>query len=116
MQQVAAMFYPQILNGVVLDRYLWALRRLVTTLPLYQAHGHWVRSLRLTPNGRMLLSGSGDSTIGLWEVNSEGTDARLIKLLSGHTNRVRCVRASHDGTLFFSGSCDMTVRCWELSS
>ena len=84
--------------------------------PFFQAHGHWVRSLRLTPNGRMLLSGSGDSTIGLWEVNAEGTGARLMKLLQGHTNRVRCVRASHDGRLIFSGSCDMTVRCWELGS
>ena len=73
-----------------------------------QAHGHWVRSLRLTPNGRVLLSGSGDSTIGMyvhirlisrtvcksyfsmylrWEVNAEGTNARLIKLLRGHTDR-----------------------------
>jgi WD40 repeat protein len=78
------------------------------------AHDHWVRSLRLTPNGRVLISGSADMSIGLWEVNLEGTDIRLLKLLKGHTDRVRCVRVGPDGDQFFSGSSDMTIRCWKF--
>ena len=47
-------------------------------LPPPQAHDHWVRTLCLTPNGRVLLSGSGDSSIGMWEVNADGSDARSV--------------------------------------
>lgn len=60
------------------------------------AHDKWVRSLRLTPDSRTLVSGSADTTIGLWEVEPQG-GAKLLQVLRWHTDRVRCVRVSPDG-------------------
>ncbi len=77
-------------------------------------HSHNVRSLRLLPNGRALLSGSADTSIGIWEVSADGSDLRLLKELRGHTNRVRCIRVNPEGSGFYSGSSDMTIRCWHI--
>jgi WD40 repeat protein len=65
-----------------------------------------------SPDGRLALSGSHDTTLKLWEVAS----GRELKSFSGHTGEVNSVAFSPDGHLALSGSDDHTLKLWEVAS
>jgi len=65
-----------------------------------------------SPDGRRALSGSGDNTLKLWEVNS----GREIRTFQGHSNLVNAVAFSSDGRRALSGSWDHTLKLWEVNS
>ncbi len=72
----------------------------------------WVMSVAFAPDGRMLASGSNDSTIKLWDVAS----GREVRTLSGHTSDVWSVAFSPDGRTLASGSRDKTIKLWDVAS
>ena len=74
-------------------------------------HRGTVFSVAFSPDGTRLASGSGDSTVRLWEV-ATGTQVRE---LSGHGGAVFSVAFSPDGTMLASGSRDATVRLWDIA-
>jgi WD40 repeat protein len=82
---------------------------LVRTL---SGHTDRVWSVAFSPDGRLLASGSWDTTIKLWEVAS----GSLVRTLSGHTESVWSVAFSPDGRLLASGSEDDTIKLWEVAS
>jgi hypothetical protein len=71
-------------------------------------HTSWINSVAFSPDGRLLASGSADSTIRLWEV------ATGEELLTLYDYFVRSVAFSPDGRLLASGSDDKTIKLWDV--
>ena len=82
--------------------------RLLATL---RGHDHQVLSLAFSPAGSLLASGSGDSTIRLWEPG----EGRELAILRGHTHWVRSLAFSPDGARLFSSGGDRTIRIWDVA-
>ena len=75
-----------------------------------EGHTWIVEALAVLPDGS-LASGSGDSTVRLWDV-----DARVcIATLAGHTNFILALTVLADGRLA-SGSDDKSVRLWDVAT
>ena len=72
--------------------------------------GHWAH-LNLavfSPDGRRIVSASGDRTALVWDVE---TGRELIALI-GHTSRISSVAFSPDGQRIVTASLDRTARVW----
>ncbi|HDS29066.1 MAG TPA: WD40 repeat domain-containing protein, partial [Candidatus Acetothermia bacterium] len=75
-------------------------------------HTDLVRSVAFNPEGTLLASGSKDSTIKVWDVES----GEVLATLAGHVGMVRSVLFSPDGTLLASAGADGAVRFWDVGS
>ncbi|ETO10827.1 NB-ARC domain-containing protein [Reticulomyxa filosa] len=71
-----------------------------------------VYSVQFSPNGKIIVSGSGDKIIRLWDTSSK----KLIQSLEGHSKDVTSVQFSPNGSRIVSGSLDNTIRLWDVSS
>ena len=72
-------------------------------------YGSPINSIAFSPNNPLLASASADSTIQLWDLNTN----TLRATLRGHTSDVLNVAFSLDGSLLASGGTDGTVRLWD---
>ncbi|KAF8297440.1 WD40 repeat-like protein, partial [Clavulina sp. PMI_390] len=70
-------------------------------------------SVAFSPDGSILASGSSDTTICLWDVQSQSLKGEP---LTGHSSWVQSVTFSPKGNLLASGSWDNTIRLWDLQS
>jgi len=75
-------------------------------------HTDWVYSVAFSPDGKLLASGSSDSTVKLWDAATW----QVVRTLSGHTYTVMSVAFSPDGTLLASGSSHDTVKLWDVGT
>ncbi|KAH6911118.1 WD40-repeat-containing domain protein [Coprinopsis sp. MPI-PUGE-AT-0042] len=67
----------------------------------------------LTPlTASMVVSGSGDKSIRVWDVSA----GVAITVLRGHTSAVNALAYSPDGTQVVSGSSDKSARVWNLNT
>jgi WD40 repeat protein len=71
-----------------------------------------VESVRFSPDGKQVASGSADSTVKIWQVSTGECESTL----TGHPHFVNSVAWNNDGTKLASGSCDRTVRIWSVGS
>ncbi|KZP03820.1 WD40 repeat-like protein, partial [Athelia psychrophila] len=81
--------------------------------PLLQVllgHEGRVLSVAFSPDGTVIVSGSADKTVRVWNAVT-GQEALLP--LEGHNHWVCSVAFSPDGTKIVSGSRDKTVRVWD---
>lgn len=76
----------------------------------FEGHAYQVNSLTFSPNGELLVSGSGDQKVRIWRVE----DGALLYTLEGHVDEVNSVTFSPDGSTIASGSEDGTVILWGL--
>lgn len=73
-----------------------------------QGHSDRISSVAFSPDGSILLSGSQDCSIILWDMKHRS----LLRVLSGHTESVSTIAMSRNGKDIVSGSMDCTVRLW----
>ena len=86
----------------------------LTTLKGYLGNsvsGYGIVSIKFSPNGRYLASGSSQATVQLWHLGRthKGT-------LTGHTDGIRSISFSYDSRTLASASIDKTVRLWDVES
>ena len=75
-------------------------------LQVLQGHTSSVLSVAFSPDGRHIVSSSGDKTIQLWDAQTGG---QVGNPLQGHTDSVWSVEFSPDGRHIVSGSEDKTI-------
>ncbi|KAJ3211310.1 hypothetical protein HK099_008048 [Clydaea vesicula] len=85
----------------------WRSRKYV--LKTLYGHSAPITCLKLDNDSNILISGSEDTTIRIWDL----TKWSLRKVLTGHTDVVTCLQ--FDSTKLVSGSLDSTLRIWCLN-
>ncbi len=73
-------------------------------------HLDGVWSVALSPGGHILVTGSWDKTLKVWNVAT----GQLLRTLMGHQEAVWSVAVSTDGKTLASGSSDQEIKIWNL--
>lgn len=83
--------------------------------PIMKLEGHdgAIMSMRFSPTGKLLASGSADKKIFIWRVHG---DCENVFALSGHKAPVLQVQWSGDGESLWSASADKTVSYWDAET
>ena len=79
-----------------------------TNLSVLSGHSDEVNSLAFSLDGALLVSGSNDKTVKLWDIQTGG----VIRTFHGHTNWVQSVSISPDCTTIASGLKDKNIHLW----
>ena len=77
----------------------------------FKGHSKAVNSVSFSPDGKQIVSASGDKTLKVWDAQT----GKETLTLEGHSDVVGSVRFSPDGKRIVSGSGDKTVRIWDIS-
>jgi WD40 repeat protein len=91
---------------------VWAIRDGEAPALMHTLRGHTgtVLTVKVSPDGMKMASGSDDETVRIWSVQSS---QKLLKC-RGHQANIMCVAWSSDSRLVASaGGHDMTVRVWD---
>ncbi|MBD2629466.1 P-loop NTPase fold protein [Trichormus variabilis] len=78
-----------------------------------KGHTSVVNSVAFSPDSSMVVSGSDDNTVRLWDAK---IGEAIGQPLSGHTYHVSSVAFSPDGSMVVSGSFDKTLRLWNIKT
>ena len=82
------------------------------TVPLMQYGYGGLVCMAMSRDGTMLLTGSADHKVRLWNVDS----GKVTRTFTGHTAWVYSVAVSPDGKLIASGGADSTARLWNAAT
>jgi WD40 repeat protein len=73
-------------------------------------HGGFVSAVLFTPDGKELISGSGDGLIRVWDAET----GKELRRLGGHKGGVLALSLARDGRTLASGGADQAARLWDL--
>jgi WD40 repeat protein len=76
------------------------------------SHRDRVTSVAISPDGRLAVSGSADTTVRLWNIAT----GRRLRTLRGHHRAVTVVAWTSDGRSVVSAGADRALRVWVVSS
>lgn len=81
-----------------------------SSLPSYQ-HDDWISSVSIHPKKNLILTGSYDKNVRIWDLSGN-----CISNLLGHTDSIKTVSwlDKNDKTYCLTGSNDNTIRIWEF--
>lgn len=79
---------------------------------VFQGHTETIRSMALSSDGRLLLSGGDDKTVRLWDVATR----RELRVFHGHTGPIFCVALSPDNAVGISGDTAGRILVWDIES
>jgi serine/threonine protein kinase len=77
-----------------------------------KGHSSDVNSVSFSPDGEMLVTGSDDRTIKLWNLRTK----QEIRTFKGHSSWIYAIAISPDGQIIASGSADKTIKLWNLNT
>ncbi|MCE2471124.1 MAG: WD40 repeat domain-containing protein, partial [Anaerolineae bacterium] len=100
---------------------LWDLQNRAQSL-VYKGHTDWSWATDISPDGRLVASGSGplrfpasiddlDATVRVWDAET----GEELHILEGHENTVDSVKFLADSQQLLSSSWDGTIRRWDLN-
>jgi WD40 repeat protein/DNA-binding XRE family transcriptional regulator len=75
-------------------------------------HASGLNSIRFSPDGKLILTGSIDGTAALWD----SLDGKSLQHYFGHSGSIVNVAFSPDGNYIFTASGDGTARLWNLQT
>jgi WD40 repeat protein len=79
----------------------------------FEGHTDWVTTVAITPDGKRALSGSNDTTVRVWDLET----GMELKKIEAHTQPSRAIY-SHDGKHFltWAGPEDRTLRLYDAAT
>jgi WD40 repeat protein len=77
-----------------------------------KGHSGKINCLEISPNGKMMASGSDDKTIIIWDLAT----GKVLKTLQGHTWKITSVSWSIDGNYLLSTCNDGQTKIWDLAA
>ncbi|KAG5438232.1 hypothetical protein PCANB_003083 [Pneumocystis canis] len=82
-----------------------------------EGHSGWVTSIvSSAENQNIIVSGSRDKTIIVWQLINDGAVGVPRKALKGHGHFIQDLTISSDGQYVLSASWDKTLRLWDLNT
>lgn len=77
-----------------------------------QGHRDTLYAARLSPDGKLLATGSYDQKVQLWDVAT----GKSLRTIAGHNGAVLDLDFSPDGQLLATASADRTVKLWRVAT
>jgi WD40 repeat protein/energy-coupling factor transporter ATP-binding protein EcfA2 len=111
--QTMGLNLEQLSEGKILTPVQESLNEVMTRVKVpitLGGHEREVNSVAFSPDGKLIVSGSGDNTVRLWDIEGNAVGQPF----QGHEDYVKSVAFSPDGKLIVSGSYDKTVRLWDI--
>eukprot|EP00898_Chlorokybus_atmophyticus_P007554 jgi/Chlat1/77/Chrsp1S03117 len=107
--QQNAVSVEAVLRIVYRPQAIFRVRAVTRCSSTIAGHAEAVLSVSFSPDGQRLASGSGDTTVRLWDLSTE-TPLHTCK---GHSNWVLVIAWSPDAKLLASGGMDGDLRLWD---
>jgi U3 small nucleolar RNA-associated protein 13 len=108
------------LSGVTLESAASGQESRIKSLSTLKAHDKDINALNVSPNDKLLASGSQDRTAKIYAIDYIPTSAgvkgelRQVGILKGHKRGVWTVRFCRTNRVVATGSGDKTVKIWSL--
>jgi guanine nucleotide-binding protein subunit beta-2-like 1 protein len=89
----------------------------MTLRGVLKGHNGWVTCIATSDNPDVIVSGSRDKTVVIWNITRESETQYGVprRALTGHSHFVQDLAISSDGQFALSGSWDATLRLWDLN-